>query len=118
MIVMLKRHAAGPDPVTIINTQALRNTCGPSRSRTGFWDIKRGPPDRSAPTLDRNERLRIKRIVAFVRRTLAYPNTSLNDAQGGTKSLGESPKTGFFIGVAARRGFSRHQGEILSPCQR
>ena len=56
MIVMLKRHAVGPDPGTIINTQALRNTCGPSRSRTGFWDIKRGPPDRSAPTLDRNER--------------------------------------------------------------
>ena len=35
MTVMLKRHAAGPDPVTIINTQGLRDTCGPSRSRNG-----------------------------------------------------------------------------------
>jgi hypothetical protein len=30
-------------------------------------------------------RLRIKRMVAFAGRTLTYPNTSLNGAQGGTK---------------------------------
>jgi hypothetical protein len=32
--------------------------------------------------------LTIKRMMAFAGRTLAYPNTSLNGAQGGTKSLG------------------------------
>jgi hypothetical protein len=32
--------------------------------------------------------LRIKRILAFAGRTLAYPNASLNGAQGGAESLG------------------------------
>jgi hypothetical protein len=74
--------------------------------------MERGP-DRTATTVDfsGNGGLRINRIVAFTGRTSAYPNTSLNCAQGSAEFLGYRTQADCSMCVSVCNGLAQLRGQ-------